>query len=207
MAVLRVDNHTFLKMSTKTFTIILFILSALLCLPEEAKAQKWSVSTNLVDYVNLGTINAEADLAVARHWTIGLQARYNNWNFNRQAPEHQVQNRKQSYAIVTRLYPWHIYSGWFFTGRLQYQEYNRTNCLWGKPRSATEEGDSFGAGLGFGYDYMIHRNINLEFGASFWGGYKVYTKYDCPTCGTITESCSRGFILPDNVFISLQFIF
>lgn len=187
-------------------TIILTILGMALCC-QGAYAQRWSVSTNLVDYVNLGTLNAEAEVAAGRYLAIGLQARYNNWNFNRQAPEHQVQNRKASYAAMLRVYPWHIYSGWFFLAKAQYQEYNRTAFLWGPDRQRTEEGDAFGGGLGAGYDLMIHPNINVEFGASFWGGYKVYTVYSCPTCGEIREAGSKPFILPDNLFVSLQFIF
>ena len=195
----------------KTLRIMVAALAVLLSqtvkAQEAAPEYRWSIATNLLDYVNLGTLNVEAQVAVARHWSFGLQARYNDWNFNRQSPEHQIQNRKRSFAATARLYRWHIYSGWFFSTKLQYQEYNRNNFLWGKPREATEEGDAFGMGLGFGYDYMLHPNINLEFGASFWGGYKTYARYDCPVCGVITSSGSGGFILPDLLFVSLQFVF
>lgn len=170
-------------------------------------AQYWSVMTNLVDYLNLGTVNAEVDRSLGRHITLGVHGRYNNWSFNTQDPANQLQNRKASVAAVMRVYPWHIYSGWFFTSRLQYQEYNRTRFLWGTPRNATEEGDAFGAGLGMGFDYMVHENVNLELGAGAWAGYRTWTAYDCPRCGLITGSGSGAFILPDNVFISVQYIF
>ncbi|MCF0177144.1 MAG: DUF3575 domain-containing protein [Bacteroidales bacterium] len=170
-------------------------------------AQQWAVGTNAIDYINLGTLNLEGYRSAGRYLAIGLQLRYNNWSFNKQAPENQVQNKKASVAAIVRVYPWHIYSGWFFFAKAQYQEYNRNNFLWGANRRHTEEGDAFGVGIGAGYDLMIHPNINLEFGGSVWGGYKVYTQYDCPVCGTILKAGSKGFFMPDYLFASIQFIF
>ena len=54
---------------------------------------------------------------------------------------------------------------------------------------------------------MLHRNLNLEFGAAFWTGRADYTTYACPKCGRITGSGTKWFILPSSVMASLVWVF
>ena len=52
-------------MSTKIRVILLGL--ALTMMPLSLKAQKFSVSTNVLDYACLGTMNAEFSYAFSRH--------------------------------------------------------------------------------------------------------------------------------------------
>ena len=47
----------------------------------------------------------------------------------------------------------------------------------------------------------------LLFGIGVWGGMTRYTTYACPTCGTVTDNGKKVFILPDDVMVSLIYIF
>ena len=71
----------------------------------------------------------------------------------------------------------------------------------------TEEGDRLGAGLYSGYTYMMSSHFNIEFGFGFWAGVDKYKKYSCPTCGITIEEGDRGFILPDDLTVSLVYVF
>lgn len=166
-------------------------------------AQKWSVGTNLVDYVNVGTLNIEAGVGVGQHLSLTAQARYNPWMF-RYGTADQFQNKKQSYAVGLRWWPWHVFSGWWFSAEGQYQEYNRGGFVFG---STAEEGDAGGLVLSGGYTLMLHKFLNVEFGAGIWGGRKWYTEYACTRCGRIMDSGSSWFFLPDELKVSLVFIF
>ena len=65
-----------------------------------------------------------------------------------------------------------------------------------------------GGGLGFGYTIMLHENVNLEFGAGIWGGrHMSYTLYECPKCMTVRESSPRNFIAPDDLSVTVSFVF
>ena len=179
-----------------------------------ARAQRYSVSTNFVEWANLGTVNGEAGFAVAQHFSVHAGARYNNWTFRRGDPEdrfedpegdseRQFQNRKQAYSLGIRWWPWYVYSGWWGYARGQYMEYNRGGLI----RHVAEEGDAYGVGIGVGYTRMLHKNWNIEFGAGLWGGQTRYTEYRCTNCGSVNASGKKFFILPDDVFVSLIFIF
>jgi predicted RNA-binding Zn-ribbon protein involved in translation (DUF1610 family) len=157
--------------------IIAAIITVCSCL--SAKAQQWSVGTNAVDWLNFGTMNIEASVAVAQHISVNASARYNPWTFNAKDPATQLQNREQTYRAGIRYWPWHVYSGWWIGTSAQYQEYNRGGIL----SRETEEGDAFGLSVSAGYTLMIHKFVNLEFGAGIWSGQKAYTTFACPSCG------------------------
>lgn len=166
-----------------------------------AWGQRVGISTNAVDYANFGTLNAEASVAVARHWTLNAGVRYNPWTFGEGVQARQ--NRTRSASVGCRWWPWNVYSGWWVGARAQWEEYNRGG--WRSPQ--TEEADAWGAAVSAGYSLMLHHNINLDFGLGLWGGYKRYTVYRCPTCGRIDEQGSKAFIMPSDLLVSLMFTF
>lgn len=186
----------------KRFAIILavaaFAISSL-----KSEAQTVSLSTNLLDYACLGTLNADVSYSLSRKWSVTAGARYNPFTFRKGDPDKQFQLRQQSYSLGARLWPWHTWSGWWFAGKLRYQEYNS-----GGIRSLeTREGDRFGAGLYAGYTYMLTSHLNIEFGLGLWSGLDVYRCYSCPVCGVTLESGKTHFILPDDIMISLAYVF
>jgi hypothetical protein len=179
--------------------LTLFLLSWQLL----ASAQKVSVSTNVLDYLALGTMNIDVSYAFSRHWSAVAGVRYNPFTFMKGDPQEQFQYRQQSYSAGVRMWPWHILSGWWFASKLRYQEYNVGGIL----RAETREGDRFGLGLYAGYTHMISRHFNVEFGVGVWGGLDIYSRYSCPACGHVMKSGTGIFILPDDIMISLAYVF
>lgn len=182
--------------------IFLLVLGAVAA-PLEGRAQDWSLSLNLPGYLYLGTLNIEGSVAVGQHVSVHAGAKYNPWTFNSNSPEMMMQSKQQTYRGGIRFWPWNIYSGWWFSGRVQYQEYNRGGII----GPETEEGDAFGVGVSAGYTLMLHKHFNLELGLGFWGGHTVYTTYSCPKCGRIIDNGKKWFILPDDLIVSLAWIF
>lgn len=181
----------------------ILIASAIIMSSFVSSAQEFSISTNLLGYAELGTMNAEASYALSRHWGLIASVRYNPFTFNEGRADEQFQLRQQSYSLGVRMWPWHIWSGWWFASKLRYQEYNSGGIV--DPH--TQEGDRLGAGLYAGYTHMIDQHWNIEFGLGLWTGLDVYRRYSCPFCGTITESGRKVFLLPDDIMLSLVYVF
>lgn len=181
----------------------ILVASALMLAGNSVYAQKFSVSTDLLGYARLCTFNVDASYAIARRWSLTAGARYNPFTFNAGDPEKQFQYRQQTYSVGMRLWPWHIWSGWWFTGKLRYQEYSTGGII----SRTTEEGDRFGAGLYSGYTHMLTPHLNLEFGVGFWSGLAVYRKYSCPVCGLTIEDGRKFFLLPDDFMVSVVYVF
>ena len=181
--------------------IVLAVLMVISC--RTASAQTFSVSTDLLGYARLGTMSLDASYAFSRRWSLVAGARYNPFTFHKGDPERQFQSRQQSYAVGMRVWPWHTWSGWWFAGKLRWQEYNAGGII----SPETREGDRFGAGLYAGYTYMLGAHFNLEFGLGIWTGTDIYSLYSCPVCGVTLESGNTFFMLPDDMMISLVYVF
>lgn len=165
-------------------------------------SQEWSVSTNLLGYVNLGTLNAEVSYAAAQRVSVTASVKYNPFTYRRGTAK-QFQNRQQTYAAGIRWWPWHSLSGWWVAAKLQYQEYNTGGIL----SRRTEEGDKAGFGLTAGYTCMLHPHVNIEFGMGAWTGCRWYTVYSCPKCGITEDSGIKAFVLPNDLLVSIVYVF
>ncbi len=176
--------------------ISLFVLSV------SAFAQRFSVGTNAVDLLSLGTLEAEASVAVSQHWSFHVGAELNPWTWNAGDQETQLQSRQNSYWGGARYWPWHVYSGWWWGADARYSVYNVGGII----KRDTQEGDAYGVGAYGGYSIMLSTYWNLDLGVGLWGGWTNYTRYACPVCGTRVEEGTKPFILPD-ARIAIQLIF
>lgn len=177
----------------------LFLLVFFLLCPSLCKAQKFSISTNVVDYANFGTLNLDVSYALAQHWSLVAGVKYNPFSFK----DGNMQNRQRSFSVGARWWPWHIFSGFWLSSKMQYSEFN----VGGIRSPQTREGDAYGLGISGGYSYMIGRHINIEAGLGFWGGWRKYVLYDCTRCGATRQRTSQAFILPNDILLSIAYVF
>lgn len=182
--------------------LLFFFLPLLLAVAEPvASGQEFALSTNLADYAEFGTLNISASYGVSRHWSLTTDLKYNPFTFKKE--ESTLQLRQRSLSAGTRYWPWHIYSGWWLSASVKYQEYN-----WGGMASPrTTEGDRFGGCFGGGYTFMLAPSLNFDFGLELWTGYDSYTTYACPNCGKKLAEGGKFFLLPADILLGLSFIF
>lgn len=208
----RIPFEIFNSLNMKKLFLIPFVITLLIAGGHVAAAQTWAVAANAADMIDLGTIGVEGSAAVAQHWSIHAGAKFNPWTFGKkdtfnglfsEPNPDQKQDRKQAYAIGARWWPWNVYSGWWVGGKAQYQEYNHGGII----TKTSEEGDAFGAAISGGYSLMLKEHINLDFGLGLWGGWTKYTTYACPSCGKVVDEGQKWFILPNEVILSLVYIF
>ena len=191
-----------MKSTVKTFLCAAVACAALLAAERESHAQRFNISTNLLEYVNLGTLNLDASFGVAKNWSLNAGVRYNPFSYE-SAQRGVFYNRQRSLSFGARYWLWHLNSGWWLGSKLRYQEYSSG----GWRSDSTEEGDRYGVGMYAGYSYMIFPHFNLDFGLGLWGGGSAYRRFSCPVCGITEAEGRRAFILPDDLLISLVYVF
>lgn len=182
---------------------------------ESKYISRWSVSTNVADWCYFITPNVDVQYSIAKNVSLDASAKLNFWTFNDNNPEKRNRQARQEYGLGVRVWPWYVYSGWWFGAKLQYQEYSRRpfNNVYRK-----EEGEAFGGAVSAGYSLQLSPWLNLDFGVGMWLGGKQYRVYEdsvaCPHCGkrvdknAFSNDPSRSFfILPNELMISLMFIF
>ena len=166
-----------------------------------AAAQNFAVATNVLDYVNMGTLNLEASCGLARQWSVSAGVKYNPFSFGEGVSG--FADRQRSVDAGARFWPWHIYSGWWMSGKLKWQEYNKGGFV----SSQAVEGDRYGGGIAAGYSFMLNTHLNLDVGLGLWGGYDKYIAYECLKCGKVVDGGGKIFVLPNDILLTISYIF
>jgi len=164
-------------------------------------AQEFALSTNAVDYANGGTLNLEASMGLARHFSLNAGVKYNPFEYG-EGEDMKLYNQRL-FSVGSRWWPWHIYSELWVGVKAQYQEFR----MGGLKSEETTEGDRYGGGVAIGYSKLVGKHFNIDVGVGLWAGYAIYTKYSCQTCGSIVEKSKGPFVLPNDLILGLNYIF
>lgn len=189
--------------------IILLALSAF-----SLKAQKFAIGTNAVDYLNFVTFNVDGQVSLSRHFSLEGQVRYNPFIFNARDINKRIQNRKQSYQIGFRYWPWSTFSEWWFKAGIQYQNYQYSGFNRIIPGSypGTREGHAGGLVFGAGYSLMVTKHFNIDFGLEAWSGCDWFYSVRSNGKDVFFERDQLGgparqiFLLPTNLYVSCTFV-
>ncbi len=181
---------------------MLFVLLALLSF--SVSAQRFALSTNVVDLANYGTLNLDAGYSLSQHFSVVGGVKYNPWDFSKD--DEDIYNNLFAVFAGFRYWPWYTNSGLWFQAKGQYADYSIT----GTWRHALDEGRGAGVGLAAGYTFMLSPHFNVELGFGGWAG-KLFEHnlYECSDCMRLRESESGpgAFVDFDNIAVSLTYIF
>jgi len=187
------------------------LLAALLLLPAVTFAQNFALKTNLLYGAYTQTPNLGVEIGLGKRSTLDIGSGYNPWNWEGT----QESNRKLVHMLGNIEYRYWLcrkYNGHFFGLHALGSEYNISEyelpLLFGEgSKDFRYEGWATGAGISYGYQFILGRSWNLEANIGFGYAYFKYDKYECPQCGDIIGSAQRDYLGPTKAGISLIFIF
>lgn len=166
--------------------------------------KKWSIRTNTL-LLMTGSLNLGVNYAIRPQWSIGGQMSYNPWSYGKTRIRHLLIKPDFRYWLCDNN------GGHFLSGNIQYARYN----VGGLPKSPIfsediqknrYQGTATGAGMGYGYSWIIGNRLNLEFEIGLGILYKSYTKYPCTNCGTAITEKSKLVLAPDKLALNLVYI-
>lgn len=173
-------------------------------------AQKVAVKTNLLYGGYTYTPNLSVELGLGPKSTLDLGGGY-NW-FNLKGTESS--NKKLVHWLAQAEYRYWLcqkFNGHFFGIHALGSQYNISQhelpLLFGKgSKDYRYEGWAAGAGVSYGYQFILGKRWNLE--ANIGVGYArlQYDKYECKTCGDKIGSEGRNYFGPTKAGISLIYI-
>ena len=191
-------------MNKTVYYLLLFFFLFPVCI----QAQTIAVKSNLL-YDATTTFNLGAEIGLSPRWSLDLSASYNPWTFsgNRKLKQFFVQPEAR-YWLCER-FNGHFFGVHLLGGAFNFGGINLPGA--GKFLSGLHnhryEGWAGGAGIAYGYQWMIGRRWNLE--ASLGLGYMRarYNKYECADCGKQLETNrTRGFFTPTKAGISIIYL-
>lgn len=194
-------------MKRKVCICLLFLLAG--WLPVEG--QTVVLKSNLL-YDATTTANLGIEFSLGNKWTLDVSANFNNWDF--------ADNKKWKQLSVqpeVRYWPCERFNGHFWGAHIVGGIYNFGNLDmnfklfgtdFGQLKNNRYEGWMVGAGIAYGYHWILSRRWSLE--GSLGLGY-IYTradKYLCPRCGEqFEDNKPHHYFGPTKIALNLVYAF
>lgn len=187
-----------------------YTLLVLIALCTSVKGQKVAVKTNLL-YDVTATINAGVEVGLSPQWTFELSGNYNNWTMSHDRKwKHWLIQPEARYWFCNRFIGhfigFHAHGGKYNVGNLD----NSINFL-GTDLSMLSDsryqGWFVGAGLAYGYSWVLSKHWNLEFELGIGYAYSRFDRYPCATCGERLDKGNHNYIGPTKAAVNLIYAF
>lgn len=191
--------------------IILLLAIAGLCLSQDLLGQQAALKTNLLSD-SFTNVNVGVEFGVAPKWTFDLSGELNGWTLSHgRRWRHWAAQPEARYWFCDR------FSGHFIGIHAHGGQYNvggidgRLNFLgtdFGKLKDTRYQGWFAGAGLAYGYAWILGRNWNLEAELGLGYSYTRYDKFRCAGCGKkVEENQPHHYVGPTKAAINLVYLF
>lgn len=174
-------------------------------------AQDVAVKTNILSDVFLN-INTSLEVGLAPRWTLDISGEVNAWTLSHD-------RRWKHWAVQPEARYWFCdrFAGHFIGAHLHGGQYNiggiDTNfSLLGTDFSALKstryQGWFVGAGVAYGYAWILGRHWNIETEIGVGYSYTRYDRFRCAGCGKkVSENKPHNYFGPTKVAVNLVYLF
>ncbi len=174
-----------------------------------ASASKFGIKTNLL-YDATATVNLGAEVVVAPKWSIDVSGNLNAWSFNdgRRWKHWMVQPEARYWlcdATAGHFFALHAIGGKFNFGHIPFAR--NIGYHFGNLRDHRYQGWAVGAGVGYGYSWLLGRHWNLEAELGIGWSRASYDEFECEGCGKKIGHRSKNMFLPTKAAINLVYVF
>ena len=173
---------------------------------QTASAQTWGIKTNAL-YDATRTVNIGTEFALGKKWTLDVSGNYNGWNAGSRC------EKMKHFMVQPELRYWtcDVFNGHFFALHAMGGGYNISNVRFPFFTRKFDDGNRYegwfvGAGVGYGYSWVLGKRWNLE--AALGLGYvrARYDRYDCPHCGEWRGEGNKNYLGVTKAAISLIYV-
>ena len=204
------DSRRNVETTHMRFKILLAgVLLGLLSLCE-VRAQDAAVKTNILSDIALSP-EVSAEVGLAPKWTFELTGRLNAWDVNDHYWKHWLVMPEGRYWFCRR------FSGHFVGAHILGGQYNFGNLDnnikflgtdFSKLSDERHQGWMFGAGVAYGYSWILDCRWNIEAEIGLGWVHTIYDVYPCAKCGTKKLSGKHhNYFGPTKAAINLIYTF
>ncbi|MDR2039997.1 MAG: DUF3575 domain-containing protein [Bacteroidales bacterium] len=188
----------------KRILLVIFVLTTTIhCI----SAQDMMLKTNLLYAGATFTPNIGAEIRLNSNFTLDLNGAYNPWNLKGSAESNKKLVHWMAQAEL-RYYTCRSFDGHFFGVHLLASQYNIIQrnldfILGNDSEKYRFQGYGIGAGLSYGYQWVLSKNWSLEATVGIGAMYLDFDKYECRTCGKQEGSETKIYLGPTRLGINL----
>lgn len=178
---------------------------------QSAKAQNVAVKTNLL-YDALLNVNAGVEVGLAPKWTLDVSGDFNGWTLSHDRRwKHWLVQPEARYWFCDRFgghfVGVHAHGGQFNVGNLN-NDIKFLGTDFSKLSDHRYQGWFVGAGVAYGYAWVLGRHWNLEGEIGIGYSYTRYDEFRCEGCGKKTdEDKTHHYFGPTKAAVNLVYVF
>ena len=193
----------------------------LLLLPLCAGAQNFALKTNL--YADAAAaVNLGAEIGLAPKWTFDINGDYMGWrtgdylkfitNSDEASWKHWFVQPEVRYWFCDRFMGHfvgvHAIGGQFNLGNID-APFSFLGTDWSNLKDSRYQGWGAGAGIAYGYDFVLSKHWNLELEAGIGYVHAWYDSFRCSGCGRKTNDdiLQHDYFGPTKLAINLVYLF
>lgn len=190
----------------KRLCLLVFVLGAV----AGAHGQDIAVKTNLLSDALLN-VNAGVEFGVAPRWTIDLSGDYNGWTVKEHKWKHWMVKPEARYWFCDRFarhfLGFHALGGQYNVGNIN-ADFKFLGTDFSVLKDNRVQGWTVGAGIAYGYAWVLGRHWNLEAELGIGYAYTRYDVYECKDCGRkVSEDNKHHYVGPTKAAINLVYVF
>ena len=200
----------------KKYLIIVVLL--VMAFPGSALAQKVALKTNFL-YWATTTPNAGVEVRLADRYTLNLEGGYNPFTLD---GSNETNKKLKHFLITPEVRYWfcEAFNGHFIGIHGNYSQFNvsaveipdvffslsNPSGMIGMDKNSRNEGWAAGAGISYGYQWILGKRLNLEatLGLGYW--YTDYDEFDNRKCGMFQQTHSRHLLGITKCGVSLIYL-
>ena len=191
--------------------IILLLAIVIAGASQTVRGQNVAIKTNMLADAFLSP-NIGIEIGIAPRWTLDATGQFNAWTMSHD-------RRWKHWAVQPEARYWFCdrFSGHFIGAHMHGGKYNiggfdgRLHFLGTDARKLKDsryQGWFVGAGVAYGYAWILSRHWNLEAEIGFGYSYTRYDRFPCAVCGTKLESDKpHHYVGPTKIAINLVYLF
>ncbi|MGL4851893.1 MAG: DUF3575 domain-containing protein [Phocaeicola sp.] len=183
----------------KVFLFSLFF--GMLCINSQV-----AIKTNLLlDAFRIPSLGLE--IGLGQRVTLDLPVYYNPWKYSDQKEYKLLIAQPEIRYWFCDKFNGHFMGLHLLAGKYNVAGIKPPFALWDDMKEFRYKGDTYGAGITYGYQFILGHHWNLE--ASIGVGYAhvKYKKFPCADCGEMIEKSHKNYWGPTKANISLIYLF
>lgn len=189
----------------------LFLICLLLATIPYMSAQKAGIKTNLISDI-VTSPNIGVEFRMAPKWTMDISGQVNFWNIHERRWRHwMVMPEARVWyceAFQGSFWALHVLGGTYNVGNINSKIGEFLGSDFSQLKDHRFQGWAVGAGIGYGYDWILAKHWNLEFEIGLGWIYTRYDKYPCAVCGTVEEKDKpHNYFGPTKLSLAIEYIF
>lgn len=195
----------------RRYVLSLCVATLFVGLGNRVAAQDFALKSNLVAD-GLMNINLGAEVGIAPRWTIDVSGEFNGWTLSHgRRWKHWAVQPEGRYWFCDRFAGHfvgiHAHGGQYNIGGFD-GRYNLFGTDARKLKNSRYEGWFVGAGVAYGYAWILGRHWNLEGEIGVGYSYTRYDRYRCAGCGKKLENNkSHNYVGPTKAAVNLVYTF